>query len=561
MQWLCPQCEATYGGIRPETCGSCGGRPVSDLRNQILGDRYRLDELIGTGSQGSTVWRANQVAMDRAVAVKVMEAERQVSRDRFARGARIASMLNHPHITTVHDYGETEQGNVFLVMELLEGRSLRADVADGEAMPVDRALHIASQLLRALEDAHGHSVVHRDLKPDNLFLTSRLGDAEFVKVLDFGIAKFFEEPRPGDDIGTTMDGQITRGWQLCGTPLYMAPEQISGEPVDARTDIYAVGIVIFQMLTGRVPFRAKTQAAVLSMHLRDAPPTLAESNAKSDLPPSAEALVARSLAKLPEARFQSAIEMGAAVHRIQAELGLVVDGPTDAAAWTSASTRTAPTPPAKPMRPWGWWAGAAIAAAAVAAFVFSPAPSSNGSEAPVPVVPQPAVRDAAGPTSGRVAPSARSRAVAPKRRTTRPAATTHTTPTRSVMVHLHTSPPGASVILDDEVQGQTPLTLALPSTAVHKLELNLADYDTHVVTVDPALVQPGHAFDVRIRLEPVKRGGVQGRRGGGWRARRAGPQGRGARSGDAGSGPRKAKIPLLDEPPRRPKPKVPILSD
>jgi len=297
MGWICSRCEKTFED-RSVSCVDCGGPLVTDLRGQLVAGRYRLDRIIGTGSQESSVWKAWQVSFERPVALKLMPAEDDLARERFGRGARIASMLAHPHITTVHDYGEAEGGQVFLVMEHLEGRVLRAETRGGEPMPVERVVHIADQVLRALEDAHGHAVVHRDLKPDNLFLTHRSGDPDFVKVLDFGIAKYFSATDLEDTQETEeMKQELTHGWQLCGTPLYMAPEQIGGEAVDGRTDLYSLGVVMYQMLTGQVPFRAKTQYAVLSQHLRDPPPSFAESRPGLDVPADLEALVLKTLAK------------------------------------------------------------------------------------------------------------------------------------------------------------------------------------------------------------------------------------------------------------------------
>ena len=325
MSWLCPRCDATFVD-RSGSCTACGVPLVDDMRGRVLAGRYRLESVVGTGSQDSAVWKGWQMSFERPVAVKIMPAGEAIAAERFSRGAKIASMLAHPNITTVHDYGVTDDGKVFLVMELLEGHVLRAELREGKPMPVDRALHIAGQVLRALEDAHAHSVVHRDLKPDNLFLTHRAGDPDFIKVLDFGIAKFFAAPPPDDgDATSTLDGQITRGWQLCGTPLYMAPEQISGEAVDGRTDIYALGIVLYQMLCGRVPFKAKTQYAVLSQHLRDPPPPFSEIRPEDNIPDVIEEIVRRALAKSRDDRFQTAREMRLALRDVQQMLGLKIE--------------------------------------------------------------------------------------------------------------------------------------------------------------------------------------------------------------------------------------------
>ncbi|MDP6944122.1 MAG: protein kinase, partial [Myxococcota bacterium] len=381
MGWICSRCEKTFED-RSVSCVDCGAPLVVDLRGQVLAGRYRLDTVIGTGSQESSVWKAWQVSFERPVAVKIMPAGDELARERFARGARIASMLAHPHITTVHDYGETDDGRVFLVMEYLEGRVLRAETRAAEPMVVERVLHIAQQVLRALEDAHGHAVVHRDLKPDNLFLTHRAGDPDFVKVLDFGIAKYFEVSNPEDTEQTkTMEQQLTHGWQLCGTPLYMSPEQVSGEAVDGRTDLYGLGVVMYQMLTGAVPFRAKTQYAVLSQHLRDPPPTFAEVHPDSTVPASLEALVMKALAKEPSERCASAREMRHELAEVQSALGLAVERTDETVRRPGGGPPVAPSAPGQPLWVLGLFIiGAVLFGAVVTHFAmeaFRGAPSES----------------------------------------------------------------------------------------------------------------------------------------------------------------------------------------
>lgn len=500
MKWMCATCDASGEGRRPDLCPSCeSNQVVHDLRGRVLGDRYRLERLIGIGSQDSTVWRALQMSVDRAVAVKVMPGGRDLARERFARGAKLASMLSHPHITITHDYGETRDGYVYLVMELLQGRSLRAELVSTPSLPIDRALHITNQVLAALEAAHAEQIVHRDLKPDNLFLATALGDGDFVKVLDFGIAKFFEEERSGGAMETTVEGQITRGWQLCGTPLYMAPEQINGEPVDARTDIYALGIVLYQLLVGHPPFRAKTQAAVLSQHLRDKPQLVASARPDLRVSDSLERLVMRAMAKSPNDRFASAREMRHVLQAVQKDLGLRVDTTADIddrnsatmpsatrdhGATVTISRRVDLTEPPPGSRRWtiglvvllmvfGYWAsvGGADRDSPPGANVTVDVPWERGRQAPQVVSQKPA-----------------------KETKPRPGATS---------VTLTSAPSGAKVWSGDRALGSTPITVHLPSSKMHSLDLILAGYQTHTAVLDLSLVEPGEPLELKIDLKPM----------------------------------------------------------
>ncbi|MCA9544154.1 MAG: serine/threonine protein kinase, partial [Myxococcales bacterium] len=247
---LCPRCRTRFEPTL-ELCPHDGKALVPDLTGTELGGRYTLNELLGVGGMDSSVWLAMQAPVERPVAVKLLPPTTQQAAERFARGARIASKLNHPHITVVHDYGRTEDGHLFLVMELLEGHTLQSIVKRGP-LPFERVLHITDQILKALDHAHRRHVVHRDIKPGNLFLTQRNDDPDFVKVLDFGIARFVDDPDSSFD-GQDPQDEITTARQICGTPQYMAPEQVTGGPVDQRSDLYALGVVVYRMLTGRLP--------------------------------------------------------------------------------------------------------------------------------------------------------------------------------------------------------------------------------------------------------------------------------------------------------------------
>jgi serine/threonine protein kinase len=268
---ICPKCRTRFEN-QVERCTHDGRRLVADLTGVTVAGRYLLRELLGVGGMDSSVWLAMQQPVQRPVAVKLLPPTDGESADRFARGARIASNLAHPHITVVHDYGRTDEGQLFLVMELLEGRILH-DVMKTGALPVEQALHITDQVLKALDHAHKKNVVHRDIKPGNLFLCTRNEDPDFVKVLDFGIARYIDA---NDAFFDDPHQEITTTRQICGTPQYMAPEQIAMGVVDARTDLYALGIVLYRMITGELPFQSKDHRELFRAHLTQAPPTFCQ---------------------------------------------------------------------------------------------------------------------------------------------------------------------------------------------------------------------------------------------------------------------------------------------
>ncbi len=344
MSWLCSRCGTHYAEQKLR-CSKDSGLVVENLAGRVLAGRYELESLLGVGGMDATVWKARQRSMEREVAVKVLPALDQKSAERFARGARIASRLNHPNITTVHDYGQTTDHKLFLVMERLVGRTLRHDVSGHQAVEPVTAVQMATHVLRALEHAHEQHVVHRDLKPDNLFVTSKDEVATFVKVLDFGIAKYFTEESSATSVPVSPEEgwDITQGQFLPGTPLYMAPEQINDERVDARTDFYALGAVLFQLLTGHVPFTGKTKFEVLGKHLRDQPRAFSLVRPDIIYPEGLEALVLQALAKSPDERFQTAREMRHALRDVMGASGIYL-ADSDEAVFRGGGVPRVPTP-------------------------------------------------------------------------------------------------------------------------------------------------------------------------------------------------------------------------
>jgi serine/threonine-protein kinase len=271
--------------------------PDGNLGRRLI-DQYVLVEKIGEGGMGA-VYLADQPTMGRRAVIKLLHPT--LSRDpqvaaRFNLEARAAAALNHPHIVTVYNYGALDDGVLFLAMEHLEGRDLERAIEESGRLSATRAVHIARQICEALGEAHARGVVHRDLKPSNVMLVTRGRDDEFVKVLDFGIAK-------------VRGVALTHSGMVFGTPEYMSPEQLRGRVLDGRSDLYALGVVLFEMLAGRLPFECATPEQWMTAHLERLPPTVSESAPEAQVPRELEALVARLMAKDPAARPATAEEL------------------------------------------------------------------------------------------------------------------------------------------------------------------------------------------------------------------------------------------------------------
>jgi len=273
---------------------------------------YRIVEQLGAGGMG-VVYRAEDTRLGRPVALKFLPedlAQDQLALDRFRQEARAASALNHPHICTIHDVDEVD-GRPFIAMELLEGEPLRARLSQSRAT-VPAIVDIAVQLADALDAAHAKGIVHRDIKPENIFVTIR-GAA---KLLDFGIAKLVTERAVvADDLTTT---RVGTGPVTLGTIAYMSPEQVRGETLDARTDLFSLGVVLYEMATGTQPFRGTTSGAVLGEILTKAPTAPVRLNA--DVPPEMERIVNKLLEKDRELRYQSASDVRVDLERVRRPL-------------------------------------------------------------------------------------------------------------------------------------------------------------------------------------------------------------------------------------------------
>jgi serine/threonine-protein kinase len=269
---------------------------------QTLGGTYLIQEKIGSGGMGD-VYRAIHKKLESPVAVKIVKREllaHSAMVNRFQREARAASKLHHPNVVAVTDFGQSEDGTLFMVMEYVTGKSLARVIADDAPLPERRVVHIGAQILSALAVAHANDILHRDLKPENVMLESRRDAPDSVKVLDFGIVKLLAA-------GATAS-TLTQAGLVCGTPGYMSPEQLRGDDVDARSDLFSVGVVLYEMLTHKLPFDVQTPMEMLHKHLSEpiAPPSRRRGRPVS---PTLEGLVMQALSAARDERPASAEAM------------------------------------------------------------------------------------------------------------------------------------------------------------------------------------------------------------------------------------------------------------
>ncbi|MFO7564335.1 MAG: protein kinase [Enhygromyxa sp.] len=320
--------------------GGASQAPTGDpLIGTLLADRYRVTQRLGDGGMGS-VYLAEHITLGKRVALKLLKPEFNSDAslvERFFREARATAAIQHEHVVEILDFGQTPE-YAFFVMEPLAGCELSDLLNRGQRLPWTRAKHIILQVVGALGAAHAAGIVHRDMKPGNVFLIRRGDTPDFVKVLDFGIAKI------NDGV------QLTQAGMVFGTAAYMSPEQATGGEVDGRTDLYALGCLLFEMLTGRLPFPGDNFMKVLNSHLREPPPRLRDVAPDLDLPPGVEELVARLLAKFPDDRFATTAELEQALlaipdHPGAADPHLHPQGPPLLDSESSAPTSMLDQPP------------------------------------------------------------------------------------------------------------------------------------------------------------------------------------------------------------------------
>jgi serine/threonine-protein kinase len=280
-----------------------------NIGRDLLDGQFQILQKIGSGGMGS-VYKAAQPAMNRMVAVKILHPKLTNRKDlvsRFRREARAMSHLTHPNTVKVFLYGDLDDGSLYIVMEYLEGKNLNQVVRKEGPMACERAVPVLIQVCGALQEAHLQGIIHRDLKPENIFLSTNGGLRDYPKVLDFGLAKVTErELRPGS-IMLTQEGMVF------GTPEFMSPEQAQGKPLDARSDIYSLAVILYEVLTGKLPFDARTPMEYIQMHVTRPPIPIDERVPGRRFPDGFDAMLRKALEKRPEDRYSSAADFAQAL--------------------------------------------------------------------------------------------------------------------------------------------------------------------------------------------------------------------------------------------------------
>ncbi len=419
---------------------------AEDLEGKRLADRYDVGEIMATGGMG-TVYRATQLGLGRPVALKVLRQHSSWDRDtvqRFHREAKTMSLLVHPNTVRVIDFGETPEGLLYLAMEYLEGRTLSQAIRERE-LGVQDAVDITAQILSSLKEAHEKGVIHRDLKPDNIFLTEDpSSDEPLVKVLDFGIAKII-----GRDVN--FDALETQAGTVFGTPKYMSPEQAQGHELDGRSDLYAVGSLLYAMLTGAPPFDDPDAVVVMAQHIRKRPKSPREKVPSAPIPPGLDRVVMKALAKAPGDRYPNA---GAFLQALNAA-SPAVRAFASASRFTRAVDRAWRQPKVRRVG-FGALAGS-VAVVGLAGLAVTFAVRGDATVSAV-VADAPNVADAAlaGALQEPAAPSAE--------------------PSVQVRASLDSVPSGAEVWADGVLMGTTPLEAPLAAGAALQVELRLTGY-------------------------------------------------------------------------------------
>jgi serine/threonine-protein kinase len=506
----CPKCGTRYSDDLAY-CPSDGsattlvaphGADVDPLVGTTIDGRYRLEARIGEGGMG-VVYRASHTVLKKALAIKVMRGEQAQDPEvvqRFVQEAQSASAIGHPNIIGISDFGTTTDGSVYFAMEYLQGQSLGKAMEHGP-LARERAVHIFVQMASALDAAHQRGIVHRDLKPDNVFLIRQDGRDDFVKVLDFGIAKV-----------KNAAAKITRTGMVFGTPHYMSPEQAAGQAVDHRSDIYSFGVILYLVFAGQLPFDAESYMGVMTKHMYDDP--VPPSRIVPQLRGAAEAVIMKALEKKPERRYQSMLDLKDDLERLgrgepvlAADRGFAV---SDTLAFTTpplgsapAGTGTAPAAAPSPTMPEirsselgfelprhkrpAWLLPAVITSCLglIVAYLLArssasaPAAASapQASTAP-PGVPAPAVQPAS--------------ALAPQPSAASPALG---------RIHLSAQPPGSELYADGALIGQSEASVERPRQGQTRIEVRHPGFVAQAVLLD---AHSPDSIQVSLEEEPHK---------------------------------------------------------
>lgn len=527
----CPQCQIKYPDVL-EFCPRDGSPlPNTSAAKEVEADpllgttidgRYAIESRLGEGGMG-VVYKARHVLIDKPVAIKILRkeaAQDTAAVQRFIQEAKSASKIGHSNIVDITDFGVLPDGHAYFVMEFLQGQTLAQAIQEGPLEPA-RVCTIAAQMGRGLNAAHQKGIVHRDLKPENIFLLEREGQKDFVKIVDFGIAK----------VGSGQ--KLTQVGMVLGTPEYMSPEQATGQETDHRVDQYATGCIMYEMLTGVVPFLGDRPAQTLTKHVFE--PVIPPRKRKPELkiPASLDAVVIRAMAKKPEARFPSMKELEQALTQVEQEMKggrIVIDDPGMVSPPAPTSGQVpAPQMPSYPSQP--SFQQPMVPAMGVQPGMF-PQPIAQFPQAMgATSSPRPTGKSSAVDSGKGLKPVLIGVAVVlvaviglllyfllfqeqqkptvpppipPKPITTKvdpviqPVQPTKTAESGPVYLMITTKPPGAEVVVDGEVRGITPLRISQKKGQPMHLELRRKGFEMYAEDMQPEKDQ-----DVDVPLEKI----------------------------------------------------------
>jgi serine/threonine-protein kinase len=446
---------------------------VDNHVGKTIDGRYIVERVLGEGGMG-VVYAARHKVINKRVAIKVLRGEMATdheANERFLQEARAASAIGNPHIVDISDFGQLADGSTYFVMEFLAGKSLSAVLSETKGpIPLARLCHIAKQIAQGLAAAHAANIIHRDLKPDNVMLVKHGTEKDFVKVLDFGIAK----------VGSGTK-KMTRAGSVFGTPHYMSPEQAAGTPVDHRTDVYALGVILYEMASGKVPFDADNFMGILTQHMYKAPVPIRALVPEVDVPPGLDAIVLKSLTKTPDGRYTTMEQLVADLEK--REKGLTPDAVQEMMARSGAfhvpsdyfrsSVMPAPVPgePVVPQKRWPLYAVIGAVATIVGLVgVIVIAKSTGGTANALPPAP---IGATANPTQAGPAPAA-----------TAPASAAASSAPVSREILVSVAPADATLARDGQELGAAPVALHLADGEVATLVVTRKGYKTKTVTID-----------------------------------------------------------------------------
>lgn len=455
----CTQCHSSYG-TDERFCPKDGAAIVEDteadhpLFGQTLGGRYLIRRRIGKGGMGE-VFEADHIGLDKRVAIKFLldkfNADREVLM-RFHREARTASKIGHDNIVNITDIGEDDHGRAYIVMELLLGQDLRQVLQRSGPMHLHRAVHIIRQICRGLAAAHDKRIVHRDMKPENVFLTQRDDRLDVVKIMDFGISKVID--------AHDSKVRLTQTGAVVGTPVYMSPEQaMASDEVDHRSDVYAVGVMFFELLCGRPPFEGDSYLSLVTQHINEAPPR--PRSLRPDIPESVDTLILSALEKDPSKRLPTIRAFEKGLPTVPQLTPSMVDGPQPIHTESRCTVHAAPTAlPTRTFKRGYRLPILLVGIAGTAAVGMIAAGYYTG-------------RDGVSETAGRV--------VTPPVPASIDAGTVVAEPLKireTGAIEIDSVPSGADVYFDDEHRGVTPVHLEEVTPGVHLIRLERHKYAT-----------------------------------------------------------------------------------